>query len=79
MSSKSVPLDDVATHLRKKQYLCIVKEKEKLDMKKLINILVIVGLICILALSWLNLWFAMIGFIGICIAMLLAILEPICE
>ena len=48
-------------------------------MKKLINILVIVGLICILALSWLNLWFAMIGFIGICIAMLLAILEPICE
>ncbi len=48
-------------------------------MKKSISIFVIVGVICILALSWLSPWFAMIGFIGICIAMLLAILAPIFE
>jgi hypothetical protein len=41
-------------------------------MKK---ILVRFGLISIFVLSWISLWWALVGFISICISMLIAILE----
>lgn len=41
-------------------------------MKK---ILLILGLFCIFVLSWASLWFGLIGFILIIIAMLIALVE----
>lgn len=52
-------------------YLCNVIKKTTF-MKK---ILVRFGLISIFVLSWISLWWALVGFIFICISMLIAILE----
>jgi hypothetical protein len=35
------------------------------------------GIICMFGLSWVSLWFGLVGFILIGIVMLLAILEPV--
>ena len=37
--------------------------------------LVLFGVVAILGLSWISLWWALVGFISICLSMLIAILE----